>query len=283
MREKKRPDKDIAIEREMPIVKSNLLIQKSRYSLSMQEQKIVLYLISKIKPEDTGLKEYTFDIKDFCKVIGVDYDSGGNYSYIKNTILELTKKVFWLQNGDEEVTVRWLDRGKTNKGSGIVKLKLDEYLMPYLIQLKNHFTQYNLYYVLAMKSQYSVRLYELLKSYQNLHTCTFSLAELKKLLSAETYHQFYHFKQKVIEPAVKEIELYSDINVTYELMKKGRAYDKITFTIISKKNPTSSIENVQHSLNEYAPWERNWTPERLRELEDDDVRKLAKEKEEDWQ
>lgn len=256
LKEKKRADRSTTEERGMTVVKANVLIQKSRYSLSMQEQKIILYLISKIKPEDTGLQEYTFDIKDFCKVIGVDYKSGGNYNYIKQTILELTKKVFWLQNGDEEVTVRWLDRGKTNKGSGIVKLKLDEYLMPYLIQLKNHFTQYNLYYVLAMKSQYSVRLYELLKSYQNLKTWTFSLNELKRLLDAESYDRWFNFRKRILEPAIEEIEQYSDLNITYELIKKGRAYDQIKFFIEQKKDSTELIQNVQLFFNEFCPWER---------------------------
>ncbi len=267
LKEKKRTDKNIMIERDMSVIKSNLLIQKSRYSLSIQEQKIILFLISKIKPEDTGLEEYTFDIKDFCKIIGIDYKSGGNYNYIKQTILELTKKVFWIQNGDEEVTVRWLDRGKTNKGSGIIKLKLDEYLMPYLIQLKKHFTQYNLYYILAMKSQYSIRLYELLKSYQNMMAWTFSLDELKRLLNAESYDRWFNFRMRILEPAIKEIELYSDLDVSYELIKKGRAYDKIRFTIERKKNTTEVIQNVQHFFNELAPWERNWTPEQLEEWE----------------
>ena len=256
MKERKRPVVELSIERDMPVVKSNLLIQKSRYSLSVQEQKIVLYIISKIKPEDTGLQEYTFDIKDFCKVVGIDYDNGKNYKNLKSTVKNLADKSMWitLDNGTETL-LRWIERPYINKGSGIVKLKLDEYLMPYLLQLKEHFTQYSLYHILAMKSQYSVRLYELLKSYQNMNTWTFSIDKLKHLLGAETYHLFADFRRKVLEVAVKEIELYSDISVNYELMKKGRAYESIKFKIVRKKNPVYTIENVQHALNEYAPWE----------------------------
>ena len=56
--------------RSYKIVKSNDLIQKSRFQLSLQEQKIILYLISKIKPTDMEFNEYTFEIYDFLKSVG---------------------------------------------------------------------------------------------------------------------------------------------------------------------------------------------------------------------
>lgn len=43
--------------RQMFVVKANALIQKSRFSLSLQQQKIVLYLISKIQPNDEEFTE----------------------------------------------------------------------------------------------------------------------------------------------------------------------------------------------------------------------------------
>ena len=66
---------------------------------------------------------------------------------------------------------------------------------------------------------------------------------------------------------IKEIKLYSDLDVSYELIKKGRAYDKIKFTIERKKNTTEVIQNVQHFFKEFAPWERNWTAEQLADWE----------------
>ena len=40
--------------------KSNDLIQRSRFNLSLQEQKIILYLISQITPYDHDFKLYEF-------------------------------------------------------------------------------------------------------------------------------------------------------------------------------------------------------------------------------
>lgn len=242
----------------MNVVKSNILIQKTRYCLSVQEQKVVLYLISKIKPEDTGLQEYIFDIKDFCKIVGVDYDNGKNYQNVKSTIKNLADRSFWITLEDgTETLLRWIERPYINKGSGIIRIKMDELMMPYLIGLKKHFTQYNLYFILAMRSQYSVRLYELLKSYQNCSKWTFDIEDLKKKLNADNYDRWFNFNKKVLSVALKEIELYTDLDIKFDLIKKGRKYDKITFYINQKTGPSMEvIENVQLVFKECCPWDR---------------------------
>ena len=68
------------------VVKSNDLIQKSRFDLSLQEQKIILYLISQITPYDEEFKLYEFSIQDFCNICGIDHTSGGNYADLKKAV-----------------------------------------------------------------------------------------------------------------------------------------------------------------------------------------------------
>ena len=72
--------------KDQKVVKSNDLIQKSRFDLSLQEQKIVLYLISQITPYDEEFKLYEFSIPDFCKICGIDHTSGGNYADLKKAV-----------------------------------------------------------------------------------------------------------------------------------------------------------------------------------------------------
>jgi hypothetical protein len=71
-------DNEYIMLREKQVVKANDLIQKSRFSLSLLQQKIVLYLISQISTFDTDFKLYEFDIREFCQVCGIDFDNGGN-------------------------------------------------------------------------------------------------------------------------------------------------------------------------------------------------------------
>ena len=223
--------------RSYKIVKANDLIQKSRYNLQLQEQKIILYLISKIKPEDMELKEHLFEIKDFCTVCGLDSDNGANYQYIKQTLKNLRDKSIWVTLSDgSETTLAWIDKITINKNSGAVKIKIDDMMKPYLLQLKERYTQYELLYTLAMKSQYSLRLYELLKSYEYQHTKIFEIEDLKRLLYAENYTRYPDFERFILEKSLREINNVSDLTVIYKPIKEGKRYAQIEFTMKLKKN-----------------------------------------------
>ena len=62
-------------ERSLSVYKRDDMIQKGRHKLSLQEQRCVLYAISKIRPEDTVFQEYTFELADFYKLCGLQGDS----------------------------------------------------------------------------------------------------------------------------------------------------------------------------------------------------------------
>jgi plasmid replication initiation protein len=238
------------------IVKRNDLIQRSRHQMDLQEQKIILYMISKIKPKDKNFTVQMFSIAEFCRVCGLDDESGGNYAYIKKTLKSIRDRSIWVTLDDgSETTLAWINKVKIEDGSGLVELELDKDMKPYLLELQENFTQYELIYTLAMRSQYSVRLYELLKSYQYKGLVIFDITELKRLLFAETYNRGNDFKQRVLETAANEINKLTDIWVTYELVKIGRKFAEVEFRI-SQKDVGSrmvahgSISNVINHRNE---------------------------------
>ena len=158
-------DEKIAIEthREYLVVKSNELVQHNRFELSLIEQKTVAFICSMIKPIEAldrakGVPfqlEYDFNIRDYCKVCGMDYDNGKNYANVKATLKKLRDRSMWLTMPDgSESLCGWLAKVNTNKKSGIAQIKLDEDLVPYLFDLGQRFTQYQLYNSLAMKSAF---------------------------------------------------------------------------------------------------------------------------------
>lgn len=242
-------DETIEIEkkREYFVVKGNELIQQNRFELSLQEQKTVAFICSMIKPVEIMDKingvpfqlEYEFNIRDYCKVCGIDYDAGKNYTDVKAVLKHLSDRSMWLDDGNGEVLVRWLSKVRTNKRSGIAKIRLDEDLVPYLFDLGQRFTQYQLYNVLAMKSAFSVRIYELMKSYAFQKSKIFDINELIKLLGVEnvkSYKEFAPFRQKVLEKSQEEINELTDLNISFEPITKGRKVIKIKFKI-EQKNP----------------------------------------------
>jgi plasmid replication initiation protein len=233
-------------ERNYQVIKSNDLIQNSRFELSMLEQRIILYLITKIKPEDTEFHEYEFNINNFCEVCGIEKNNGGNIEALKTTIMNLANKSNWVKivkDGEEyETLLRWIDKVRIHTKKGTIKIRLDNDMKPYLLELRNRFTAYNYYYILAMKSKYSIRLYELLKSYEYIGQHTFEIEKLKRMLSAEKYASYKDFRVKVLDIAVREINEFSDITVMYCAEKNGRKYETIKFKIIPK---TDTLERVR--------------------------------------
>lgn len=238
---------EIAKQREYLVVKGNELIQKNRFELSLAEQKTVAFICSLIKPVGADEKasgvpyqlEYEFNIRDYCKVCGFDYDNGQNYIDVKATLKHLRDRSMWLTMPDgSESLVGWLSKVRTNKKSGIAYIKLDEDLVPYLFELGQRFTQYQLYNILAMKSAFSVRLYELLKSYAFQKEKMFELDELKKLLGVEnvaSYEHFGLFRKKVLEKALEEIAELTDLNVDFDPIKKSNKVVKVRFRIKLKE------------------------------------------------
>ena len=146
-------DMSIRSGREMEIYKANDMIQKGRHELSLQEQRCVLYAISKIKPEDTVFQEYTFELADFYKLCGLQKES---YTELKAILIGLKQKTWWVETSpDVESTVSWFNKVRTNKKSGTVTVRFDDDMMPYLLEVtkeNKYYTHYQLKYILPMKT-----------------------------------------------------------------------------------------------------------------------------------
>jgi len=242
----------IAETRSHMVVKSNDLIQNSRFKLSVQEQKIILYLISKIEPGDKEFKESVLSVQDFCKTCGIDFENGGNYQYIKATIKSLSDKSVWISFGDMEKLMRWIYTAEIHKRSGKISIRLSDEIKPYLLELKNRFTRYELVYTLAMKSKYSIRLYELLKSHEYRGTAEFDLVLLKRLIDAENYTRIDNFKNKALHIAIREINDVSDITIEYNTVKTGYRITGIIFKIETKKDFSDRMavwRNIESIMN----------------------------------
>ena len=233
------------------VVKSNSLIQQSRFSLSTQQQKIVLFIISQIEPSDEELKLYSFKITDFCNVCGIE-PQGNMYNLLKRQIKSISDKSLWIETEQgQETLVRWIEKPYIDKKSGTIQIKLDEDMKPYLLQLKEKFTEYELIYTLNFKSKYSIRLYEFLKSihYNKMqaYTQTLPIDKFQKVMDS-TYANFKDFHTRALKPAQKEINEYSDILFNYELVSDGRRTTAIKITVSPKSAGTKYETSITNEL-----------------------------------
>jgi len=235
------------------ISKSNDLIQKTRYKLPLQQQRIILYGISMIKPEDTELKDLTFDIKDFCDTCRITYN-GNNFRHLRKAVEDLAKQVFWIddENGNS-VLCHWISNVIIPKGDTKITIRFDEYLKPHLIQLKERFTALEKC-MIRMKSSHSARLYEILRSYKNLRVVRLSIDEIKKSMYIENeYNEYKYFKRDIIDKSIKEINELTSLYIEYEEIKQYRKTTEIVFTIKHFTENPKFQENPFEEAKKYIP------------------------------
>jgi plasmid replication initiation protein len=238
-------DKGIIQKQSALVVKGDDLIWNARFSLTTQQQKIVIVLISQIDENKSIREPYTFDIADFCNMCGLSKSNGEYYRTIRAELKKIRDTSVYrkLPNNEGEVTVSWLAKVKPNANTGKVTVWFDEDMEDVLFGLKRRFVQYGLEYILPMKSKYAIRLYELLKSYEFQGKSKYlELKELKKCIDAEKYERTIDLRRYVLEPAINEINLYTDIEVRAEPHWKDRTIIGFDFEIISIAGRFKEIE-----------------------------------------
>jgi plasmid replication initiation protein len=228
--------KEIEKDRWKHVTKRNDIVQKARYSLDIRQQKTIMFLCSKIDSiNDKELKDITVDLKELCQVMNIDSRAGKNIGDLKNALQKLYEKSLWVNLGNGKSTLMsWLSRVTIDEGTCKVVVRFDELMAPYLIKIKGRFLQYNLINVLPMKSQYSLRLYELIKSYCWKGDWKVKVYELRELLLLEnnTYVEFKEFKRSVLDRAINEINSFTDIQVAFDTTRTNRVITGIRFVMV---------------------------------------------------
>lgn len=239
---KRSTSQEIAKIRSRTVIKSNELIQRRTHLLSVQEQKIILFLISQLRPDQKDFEYQVFDIIDFCEACGIHTKSGKNYNDLRKAIQGLRDKSMWIIGEKKDTLISWIQKAEIEYGSGTVNIMFDPDMKPFLLELKNKYTQFDLIYTLTMRSKYSVRLYEILKSYEKIgDPIQFSLSRFKELVGAE-YEEWYDIKRRIVEAAIKEINEVGDMHVLYTTKKKGKAIIGITFSVKPKRKFHQQVE-----------------------------------------
>lgn len=220
--------------------KHNELIE-AKYKLSLNEQRLILNLITIISPDDDDFADYVIRASDVAEMFGVhDKDF---YVKIQDAVKTLMTRTVDISKDDVVELVHWFSNIRYVKGSGKISVRFDKALRPYLFQLKDHFTQYQIGAIAQFKSSYSVRFYELLKVKEfqgkgGQFYRVFSIEDIRKYMQLEKneYSVFQDLKKRVIAPALKEIDEHSDLGIIQvDYIKKGKSIAEVKITVEPKK------------------------------------------------
>lgn len=201
------------------VVKDNFLIQKAQTDLTKNEQKLVNYMISLIKPDDEDFKTYRVKALDFAALVGID--SKHVYRDFKAIAESIDKKNFWYTREDgTEVRTYWLLKPGYNAKRGFIELRLDPDIKNYLIGLKKNFTEYELFNIMALNTKYAITIYEFLKSYQNVGHVEIDIESFKEHIGAVegAYKSYKDLRKRVLEPTLDDINLNTDLDISFKCL-----------------------------------------------------------------
>jgi plasmid replication initiation protein len=236
-------NKEVTLEK---VRKSNALMD-GQYKNTLQEQRVLLIILSKIGYDDDLSKKYRV-----------------RWSEIFEATCGFTTSQKKIEAVCEALRVKRvrLEKGRSVRGFGFVAeydIQGDEQYVDFLLSPgmreelldllnRGHFTLFNLQCVLSLPSVNSVRLYEILRSRSFMKMpVEIDLDALKWSLNLPTeegelgYKNFAHFRRFILEKGQKDLAKSTDIKFTFTPVKTGRKVTAIRFTIVENKKWQPSI------------------------------------------
>jgi plasmid replication initiation protein len=231
------------------VTQSNHLVE-ARYNLSLGEQRLILAMIAKIQPDDEDFKPYRVSIGELADFLCVA--KGSAYHECKKITKSLLGRVLEITETGRLLQTHWVSSADYIDGTGIVNLSFDPLLKPYLLQLKGNFTSCKFEMLLRFKSQYTMRMYTLLKQYDQLKKREIELGQLREMLGLrkDQYKLYANFKTDLLKPVQDELKDKSDLYFEFDEIKYGRSVGAIRFRIFTKKTIESTSDKV---LTNVAP------------------------------
>ena len=224
------------------VIKDNSLINAS-YTLSLVEQRLILLAIIEARETGKGVDTETFleiHAQHYANRFHVDVKN--TYAMLSEAVMTLfNRQVTYMtvdeqRNKPEKRVVRWVSGISYVEGAGIVKLRFAPEIVPLITRLEKNFTWYELMQV-ANLNLYATRLYELLVCWRSIgKTPIIEINDFRSKvgLVENEYRAMCDFKKRVLEPAIKQINEYTDITVKVEQHKTGRSITGFSFKFKSK-------------------------------------------------
>jgi len=233
------------------VVKDNALINAS-YNLELTEQRLVMLAIINARELGQGItadSKLEIHASDYAKLFNVSPDA--SYKALKDAVNNLFNRQFsytaeYKKTGKVGIVrSRWVSRIFYVDDLALLEITFAPDVVPLITRLEEHFTKYEAKQVAHLTSKYATRLYELLIAWREVgKTPVFELQQLRKNLGVDDdeYQRMHHFKSRVLETAITQINEHTDIKAIYEQHKQGRTITGFSFKFKQKTQPKIDIK-----------------------------------------
>lgn len=215
-------------QRQYYVVEHNDLISKARQDLTARELKIMDFVISKIKPSDTNFTKVNTSMYELTKVLNLKRN-GKNYSDLAKNIGDLRKKEVLIYNKNKKSITQtgWVSEA-TYEENGQIEILLSSKLAPYLLGLKENYTQYLLHDTVQLNSKYAILLYKLMREADKDRGKKITIlqgtpADFMEWLGAPKSYTYGRLKDNILNKAIEEINLkIDDMDLELFQARRGR-------------------------------------------------------------
>jgi plasmid replication initiation protein len=238
-------------------IRQHNAITTARYEMTACEMDIVFYLLSLLRKEDRVGTFYQVKVLDLMAMTGRQW----NYQQFLEATSALRTREYIFEDNKRLLQVGLLASSEYLKGEGVIELEISEKIRPYFIDLKRNFTSFRLQAAFSLNSKYAKRIYQIVSQWKDKsQTRTFSLHDFKVMLmlkdpkgiNPEQYTKVSMFQKHVLDVAVTQINQHTELRIAYQLHKKGRAFEEISFTV-----------EMQEPQQLPIPFEDNMDPDRV--------------------
>lgn len=240
---------EMCIERHNYVVQANNLIG-GRQALGLNSAKLIRAAVMQIKPDDTDIKPYMITIKQLSELL--DVKAANLYRDIDSITSDIIANPVFIKSDEGKrirwVKIPWVEFCQYDSDVG-VSIQLNQRLKPFLIALKAQYTQYSLETILAMKSVYAIRIFEMLQSKIMCNVLprggTHITLMVEEIIDgcelSDTYKKISNLKNRVIDTAVNEIKRVTLYDVSYSNIKNGRRIEAFDFYVNMKYHSVSNM------------------------------------------
>lgn len=231
-------------DKELIVVQKNNFIKGNFSNLEIRDLKILKLLVSKVNSSNKEFESYYYITKD--EVRAFNFNERNIHSYIKTSLRKLGSVFIVVKNDDkEEVEISLVGKIIYDKKNGIYKVPLSSDLKEYLLDIKKEFTKYNLYNLVHLKRKEEIKLYEYLRSI-SFEIFVIGIDNLKTVMeiNKKSFDSFFNFHKK-LKDTIISINSYTDINVSYKILKSNKQDKNIQFTIKRFEIPKKEILSIE--------------------------------------
>ena len=229
------------VNKENKLIYQHNVITSGRYDYSACMLDILFMVLSGL---EVGKMEYNIHVQDIEAITGRKW----NLKQLREATESIGSRMFEIET-PERIRQIWLFSNVDYiLGTGSFTVGINPKASPYFFELKNNFTAMQLKSVLNCSSKYAKRLYAIACQWRSVGSKRFEIEELKKMLGLidkkgnEQFVEITAFRSKVLEIAKKQINENTDIEIDFELKKRGRSFHWITLHINSQKFKQLEIE-----------------------------------------